>query len=344
TNYGSFTITLTNTDGLGYVVQTFNNQFTGTWQLSNGNYRLDFSYDNFASTFSRLTSSWPESTIGTATIYRYGQNLLKYNMNLGGIRIKEVDDYDHVTGKTYSTKYKYTLFTDSTISSGIQVYPLTVAHYGNCSGRDCQTIQLYPKSCYPMTSEGGSYVYYPQVTTIQDGNGYVRREFSFAYDGTGTVDITQYPLAPPESNGWRRGKLLLEKYYDQNNVLLKKTIISYPYMYSSEYGYYPANPTLTDILQKEQMGWKLRGYYAGSPPVVGAGCWTSYSINGHFFAPALVIDSTCSPNDRQEIRTEYYYYTNLSQPFLRQQKTYINNNQTKEINYKYAFNNDTLFT
>ena len=342
TAYGQFKITITNTAGIGYLVNTFINQYTGTWQLPNGNYRLDFYYDNFASTFSRLNGNWLESTVGATTTYRYGQNCLKNNANLGGIRIKQIDDYDHITGKILSTKYKYTLFSDSTLSSGLQIYPLTVAHYGNCSNRNCQTIQLYPKSCYPMASEGGSFVYYPEVTTYQDGNGYIQREFSFAFDGTGLLDITQYPVVPPKSNGWLRGKLMVERIYDQTKTIVRKTLTSYPYTTSSETGFFPNNPPQqNDALLKSQTGWKLRGYYSGG--FVTAGCWTQYSIGGQFTAPGYVIDSIYSPSGKQGIRTENYYYTSLGKPFLKQQKIYINNNKTREINYKYAFNNDSLF-
>ena len=341
--YDNFSIVLTNTDGYPYVVSTFNDQYSGDYILPNGHYELDLYYDNYFDEFDELDCNWTEWAVGTNTIYRYGQTCLKYNMNLGGIRVKEIDDYDHLTGKTYSTKYKYNLFADSTTSSGIQIFPLTVAHYGNCSFIDCQTIQLYPKSCYPMASAGGSYVYYPEVTTVEDNNGYVQREYSFAFDGDGSVDISQYPIIPPDDNGWLRGKLMVERTFDQTNMLLKKTLTSYPLTTSSETGAFPHNPPLaSDALLKSETGWKLRGYISGG--VVMEACWNQYNLQGQFSAPGYIIDSVYSPYGNQVTRTENYYYTDLGLPFLKQQKIYINNSKTREINYKYAFNNDTSFT
>jgi YD repeat-containing protein len=347
--YGNFRIVLTNTTHfVQVVVNTFYNQFTGTQMLQNGSYRLDFYYDLAGDVYDDLYGSWSESTLGSNTIFRYGQPYLKYNMNLGGIRVKEIDDYDHVSGKTYSTKYKYTLFSDSTVSSGLQPYPLTVAHYGNCAMRECTTLQLYPKSCYPMAAAGGSYVYYPEVTTYQDGNGSVQREYSFAFDGEqGAVDITQYPVTPPQDNGWQRSRLMIERHFDQNKNLLKKTLVSYPYITSSETGFFPHDPPqISDALVSWQTGWKIRGYFdenGVADVVLHDGCWNQYTLQGQFVGLGFTIDSLFSPNGNTVTRTENYYYTDLGLPYLKQQKVYINNNKTREVTYKYAFNADSVF-
>ncbi len=217
-----------------YTIFTFNNQTTGQFNLVNGNYRVELDYDPTNTSFSQFHGWWNEQSFSYQTMYRYGRLFYKNNCTVGGIRVKEIKDYDPVSNKINSTKYKYNLFADSTWTSGLLISPVIVSHSGICADvRVCQMQQLSTSSHYPLSSEGGGYVVYPQVRTYEDNNGYTDREYSFSFDGVTTdVSAGSFPTVAWPDSSWKRGKLVLEKIYDNNKVLLHKSS-SLGYAYNS---------------------------------------------------------------------------------------------------------------
>jgi YD repeat-containing protein len=348
---GSFSVKLYQKVGSTYsLIYTFSNMYSGSWNITNGNYKVQVYYD-YSGSFTDITGTWNESTLSTGTQDPYGVLTGNNNRDVGGIRVKEIDDYDPVTGKTTSTTYSYKWYsTDSTLTSGVLVTPMTVAHQGNCSFRDCQMIRLYSNPCYPLATEGGSYVVYPEVRTRIGKSGYTDHVYSYVPDGDGYVDVDQYPIFPPEDHGWERGKLLIEKYFDSTGSLLKKISTVYPYIDNPDTDW--INTTAPDdstglIWSNPQYAWKLIGYYhdntCGSG-VLCAACWNEYDVTSQFMGPLATLETTYSPYGNQVVKTQYYYYKSLGRPLLKQTQVTVNNNHTKEANYKYAFNSMTDFT
>jgi YD repeat-containing protein len=348
---GSFSVKLYKVVGMSStLIYTFSNMYNGSWDLTNGNYKVQVFYD-YSGSFTDITGNWNESTLSTGSNNNFGLGLGANNRDVGGIRTKEIDDYDPVTGKTAATTYSYKWYsTDSTLTSGILVTPMTVAHQGNCSFRDCQEIKLYSSPCYPLATAGGSYVVYPEVRTRENQNGYTDRTYSYVPDGDGMVDVSQYPLFPPEDHGWQRDKLLIEKYTDASGNLIKKASTVYPYIWNPDpdWVYTTAPNDSTGLIWSyPQYAWKLIGYYhdatCGSG-ILCAACWNEYDLTSQFMGPLATLETTYSPYGNQVVKTQYYYYKSLGQPLLKQTQVTINNNHTREVNYKYAFNNTTDFS
>lgn len=327
-----------------FEVQTFYNQTNADWNLSNGEYRIEL-YFTFTRDFSNISMYWRDLNLSSEVTYRYGEPYRRSNMNVGGIRVQQVRDYDPVTGMTNTTRYDYTIRSNTSqagLSSGLLISPVIVAHVGGCQplNRDCIYIRLSSGSAYPLTSEGGSYVVYPEVQTIEDGNGYLDHEYSFAFDAThSTIDIWDYPIVPFQDQSWKRNKLVVEEVYDEQGTLLKKSRSRGLGVYSSEWG--PPNPPdFSAHMAHSQIGWKVVGYYDGHVCSGGLcmGCWNQYSMTSFFTATTDSKEITYTPQGNYESFTEYEYYTDKGQPVLKKEKIHLNNGEIKEINYKYAFN------
>jgi len=339
----NFSVKILDASGFN-TLMTFSNQVNGSFNLPNGTYQVQFFFDIYNCTFDNFNAYWNELSLNTNTTVSGGNVFYRDMVNVGGIRIRQIADYDPVTGVTNSTQYTYNQFSDSTLTSGILVTPIMVAHSGGCANRDCSYVRLGTQSFYPLTTEGSSYVFYTDVRTSESGNGHIDRGYSFAFDQIGSM--WDFPILPAGSQAWQRGKPLLETVYDQAGNLIKKTSrlyygVIYPYPWDNNYGSFgPDSPN--QFIQTSQMAWKVVGYYNGG--VITSGCWGRYDMNGLFCAPHATFETTYGAGGSQLKETLFSYYsTDLNLPFLKQQKTFINNNRTREINYKYAFNSNSSF-
>jgi YD repeat-containing protein len=326
----------------------FDNEYAQSVFLENGNYRLEF-YFNSNCNFFGLQGFWKELLYST-TSTAYG--LSSSSMNVGGIRVKEIKDYDQLTDKFLVKKYKYNLFADTNVTSGLLVSPVIVAHVANCDTRDCQYIRLSSNSNYPLAIEGGAYVSYPEVTTYEDGNGYRQQMFSFDFDGDAVVNMTEFPIRPPVDNSWKRGKLIMDKIFSENNTLITKSIAIYPDLSLNipssdwDYSFSPGTYTSADLMHKEQAGIKVAAYsndLSGACELLCSSCANEYRTHSYFTAPRMRIESTYSPTGRTDQRIEYKYYTDLDRTLLKQTITYLTN-KTLTTTYKYAFNVNGDFT
>ncbi|TXJ29018.1 MAG: hypothetical protein E6Q24_04900 [Chitinophagaceae bacterium] len=326
----------------------FDNEYAQGVFLENGNYRLEF-YFNSNCNFFGLQGFWKELLYST-TSTPYG--LSSSSMNVGGIRVKEIKDYDPLTSKFLVKKYKYNLFSDTNVTSGLLVSPVIVAHVANCDTRDCQYIRLSSNSNYPLAIEGGAYVSYPEVTTYEDGNGYRQQMFSFDFDGDAVVNMTEFPTRPPADNSWKRGKLIMDKIFSENSTLISKSITIYPDLSLNipsadwDYSFSPGTYTSADLMHKEQTGIKVVAYsndLSGACELICSYCSSQYSTHSYFVAPRMKIESTYSSAGKVDQRTEYKYYTDLDRTLLKQTITYVNN-KTLTTTYKYAFNANGDFT
>ena len=326
----------------GFLIQTFNNSYNNKWDLPNGNYRLEVYKDN-ACLFNSITGSWQESTMSNVGVTTPYGNFTKNNRLVGGLRVKEIRDYDPVSGKNNSTTYMYKMYsTDSTLTSGFLNTPVRIMNEFNNDCNSCMYMRLYTTSCYPLANDGGSYVVYPEVRTIEAGNGYTDCKYSYAPDAL--PPVTQYPVMPLSMEQSKvRGKLLSKKIYAQNGTLLKENY--------SWYGYLP----LGSPMKKSAMGSILTLYYTHGlincrdyPATPGAAPFmarrTNYYISGGIYGLTATFEKTYGTAGDQLISTTYSYDTLYNdRPLVKQVKTTINNGTTREVNYVYAFNNVTDF-
>jgi YD repeat-containing protein len=322
----------------GFLVTTFNGVNSGNYVLLKGYYRLDFTLtaNNFC-TVGSMNGNWPECTLDTVTYHspnwpgfiRYS----KWEHNAGGVRVKEVRDYDPLTAKTYRTDYYYKLYSaDSTHTSGLLASPVNITALENIAGCNCSYHKLYQGSAYPLSTEGSSYVVYPEVRTVDSAGGRTDQLFNFTQD----VLPIGFPLAPPTDYSPYRGKLISQTVYDQSGTLLKKTFHTH---------HYGTNIFQTGIKVKPYWGGQLGTYYEyspdGSSPTL-AGC-TSYAAGLPPVVLAQTIDSVFSAFGTQVLRTDYTYTTNNNNFFLQKTTRYINGNRTKEETAHYAFNINSDF-
>jgi len=337
--YGGVTVRIFRvvSPGNEYEVTSFIDQISGSYTLNNGNYRMEV-YRGYNTVVNAISCSWQEVTMPNTTITRYGYTHMAANMNVGGVRVKEVRDYDPLSSKTYKTKYKYYLPSDTTLTAGLLISPVRVAIAGSCGypNRDCNYIKLTAESEYPLAKEGGSFVVYPDVKTIEEGNGYSQREYSFAFDAAaGYTSLYNFPIIPPDDASWKRGNLINEKVYNNNNQLLKHT-------YAEGQGW---GSSSGDLMSSSQVGVKVAGFYKSSgcdhtsTGIPCQGCYGQYYLSSQFAPIKKTIEKIYNAGPTaQELTVEYDYYTSLAKPILKEQRIYLNNGSVKKINYRYAFN------
>lgn len=341
---GTYTIKIfqvtTPTDSLGgTVLYTQNNVSSFSYDLLNGYYRLELYKTSSTCNFSSITGSWKESTLSTATITTPVGTFNRNNINAGGVRVKQIIDYDPVTNKSSTTEYRYKLYsTDSTFTSGVLISPVHMVTYENPGSWDGQFLAVHTTSCYPLANEGGSYVVYPEVRTIQYGNGWSDRKYSFMAD----VNYNYYPAVPPADYSYARGNLQTEKFYDVSGTLLRK--VSYGYVYGNGSG--------------SQIGFRHKPYYNDAQDNGGQDRehprdeneWPTHADCHSYFAsvtstlPSSTLDSVFSPTATLSTQTLYSYYNYNSQLILSKVRTTINNGAAREVSCKYPFTANASFS
>ena len=292
------------------VFAEFDNVYSAGILLPNGNYRLELYYDENGSFFD-VYSFWKELHI-TSSSYR----------EVGGLRIKRVDNYDPLTNAHQYTDYKYFSPTDTTLESGSLIaLPRTVSQ-GGCPGRNCDLKRITSYSAYPLNVDNGSYVCYTDVRTIESGNGYIDRKFTFEPDNPLTAD---FPIVASISNRSLRGKLITAKYYYESGTLLKEDSLAYHYptpLSPTTYGIKiainrldPYNPLYCIGDAEAAPGWE--------PMVETEWSW-NYSQGGSSY----------------QTKTDYVYFDDLAKTSLKK-TTITRSGKTTETWYRYPFNNNT---
>lgn len=348
--YGSYSVQLTQTEGIfTYPLFTFNNQTSGSFVLNNGSYTISV-FEDVNCDFTDINCWWTVNTLNSNTTSRYNAGLSANNISVGGVRVSAVHDYDPVTNTTHTTHYVYNDPDDTTLAGGLLISPVQVAHQGGCEDmvRDCEYIRLSTSSQYPLATEGGTFVVYPTVRTIEDSNGYTDREYSFDFDQTpqGYDAMHDFPIGPVDDNSWERGQLVLEKAYDNNGNLLKRNASMGQGIYSSEWGP-PLTPyTTTDYLMSYQLGYRVVGYnQTNSCNDVGiyavcAACWKQYTLQSMFAGIRSTMTTDYQTGGGNQVKqTDYTYWTNEGYPLLQTKTDYLQNGDTMRTHYCYAANN-----
>ncbi len=150
--------------------------------------------------------------------------------NIGGMRIRQIADYDGINHKNDVTKtYSYLKF-GSAVSSGlILTYPVYSYRYYTITYQYCELIDnLYlckhfpvryivysSNSNYPLLTTNGGPAGYSQVT-VQEGSTGGKTEYTFT-DANAFPDLNNlnFPFPPVCSFDWKRGLELKKKTYTQ---------------------------------------------------------------------------------------------------------------------------------
>jgi YD repeat-containing protein len=325
----------------GVEVASFTQETEEDHLLVNGYYRVDvFIGDNqysWSCTMDGIEGAWQECTLIDSNVSTPYGTFYKVARPVGGVRVKEVKDYDPVANKIYTRQYKYKMYsTDSTLTSGLLVSPVNILQTQNISTTNCEYLTLCPGSSYPLASEGGSYVVYPEVRTIDSVNGWIDDNYSYAPD----YPSSTFPYTPTEDMSFRRNHLVLERIYDKNGVLQKKKTFGYSERYGSI----------------SQIGYKYKPYWYVDPVTthsefkpsnpyhsVGIMACNQYGSMGIFWTPYSSVETTYSPAGNITDSTFYNYANYNDYYYLKSELNFNSNGITKVRAYKYAFNNNSDF-
>ena len=169
----------------------------------------------------------------------------------GGVRIKNLTDFDPVTGRTVIRQFQY-INPDGTSSGVINVVPnfdyyqTTQVHpqATDCpSGGTCDLslVNRVSNSNVLLGSFGGGNVIYTRVVEKRVNAANVSLGSSIyqftPFDGIGF--LSSYPYPPGQQYDWKMGLPTMESYYDSTNTLLKSVTNYYQYFLNELYN--PAN-------------------------------------------------------------------------------------------------------
>ena len=309
---------------------------SGSLQLGNGNYRVDVFIFTGCQTGNLFQANWIESQQPdqTKVMTPYGQFFAR-NKTVGGLRVRKISDYDPVSNQTTSTDYFYNFNSiNSSLTSGLLTTPVRLVNEYNAVCYPCQYMMLYATSCYPLTSEGGSYVTYPEVRVVENGNGWTDLKFTCVLDDLPSEFV--YPIVPVvNSSASYRGKLLEERSYKNDGTLIREKINNYDQVMLST-AFLPAKTI--------RLFYFDQGGCTDVPiglPVTSTTLTYQYnqliiSLGGE---SEIIYDSGRSA----EKRSDYSYSFINGIPLLRTAKISNSLGEHREIKYKYVYDNANDF-
>jgi YD repeat-containing protein len=311
----------------GSVKAEISGEYSGYFTLPNGTYTLEFSFNTFAY-FTAIYCYWDDLNLTSNTIDRHGKTFRKANQNAGGVRIKKITDYDPLTGKSYYTRFKYFWPDDTALTSGMLISYPKMIYKGTCLEKGCRTTRIASHSAYPLNSDQGSYVFYPYVRVIEDGNGYMDNifQFQFDYDQSGH----EFPILPNQDNSYHRGQLLSTKYYTQSGTLIQEDFTEYINGIDDNYepGVYSLSVKLSiwDVDNWQYCSDQFVNPLV-SPPLPAVERSVVYGANGQ----------------SNETKTFYNYYTAIGATALYKKSVVESNGDSTITWYRYPFNNTADF-
>nr|WP_319998171.1 hypothetical protein [uncultured Draconibacterium sp.] len=241
----------------------------------------------------------------TQFIYEAHKNSI--TLRCGGVRIKEIHNYDGIT----TTKRKYTYGTGILFSKPVLEYPIDVR---GSTGYDwCRSIIRQSFSHTNLGTSNGSYMGYSKVTEwigLSGEGGKIERTYNNIYD----QGYTTYPFSPGTPFDWARGHLLNEKKYSYSSgsfTLAEET--------SYDYGNITGNPQNSYNVK----GLKV-GYERFEPVFPANGCYENFTSQRY---------------------QEYYYYSRWFYLKEKTKKTYLaGGTATEDTKYYYANPNHAQIT
>lgn len=277
----------------------------------------------------------------TATISEEVPSTYQSNKIVGGLRIKDVSNYDGVTSNVSTTSYIYQAGGQSTgvlysRPSYVQIprndIVKQVGGYstpGNCSPNGCLSCDfglIYlksPCSTRPMNSTQGNHIGYRQVKVNQTGNGYSIYKFvnSDIWDANQKdvaeknvnlvcdAAIPNFPAAPLPFE-YRRGELWYEGHFNESGQLIKE---------SSYYPKFIDNPIKT--------------------PAYIATSWatTTYELSTARKSQVAIISNYNTPSGNTLTTIDTSFYESPYHHQVTRRVTVNSKGERLETKYKYAF-------
>ncbi|MFH7017275.1 RHS repeat domain-containing protein [Flavobacterium sp. FlaQc-47] len=311
--------------------------------VPNGMYRVEVFNSPQGCTINNVIWKWTILNRSLGTIQTPYGKFNENNIKVGGVRIKEIKDYDPVSNKTFKTEYKYNLYsTDSTKTSGLLISPISLVATGSRGNVRCGFYKLLESPINPYSADGGSYVSYTEVRTIEQGNGWTDRVYNFEIDGSDPMMLP--PVKPSDDNRARRGKLLEEKIYNNSGNLLKKT--------TNRYGTGPWD-SQKGLKVKVYFGPNIslnENYWSDSPhpsipnQVPGSVFTNEYTLYGQDSFLTSTTEINYASTGNVSTQTDYEYVTNArANPAVKKVKQILTNGDIKSQVFNYAITPDNEF-
>lgn len=259
--------------------------FSGSFKLKEGIYKVGVIKRNIDSDFGRLKFSWKEKPSEE-------RRAAVSEAQVGGLRIKEVINFDPLTANENISVYNYKNFEKPNETSGhLTAGPLFYWKQdpSGCT-EDCELLIMSSGSQYPMSTTKGGYVGYTNVEERRKENGengFTRYHYSFDYDDDRAS--TSYPFAPPNIMEHRRGDLKLKEEYDIHGKKLRSERTNYVYL-----------PIHSDFHNYSVTGIKVSGIPGK------AACFKEYQTSGEWYYLASQ-EVVSYENEEFIAKTEYKY-------------------------------------
>lgn len=181
---------------------------------------------------------------------------LSKNRIVGGLRIKNISDYNSNCNLISKKRYDYKMNNENDRSSGILVssfvneYFTRMSALVDCSSYTTVALGQYwvrtANSAAPMTFSQGSHVEYSEVEIIQgDGNqnGINRKAFTSSKNYPDFI-YKRFPFLLASDRSYARGKIWKEEVYKTTSDGLYKLIKEQENIYQNKYGNFLSSPTL----------------------------------------------------------------------------------------------------
>lgn len=312
-----------------------------SFTIPNGMYRIEVFNSNQNCTIDNVIWKWITLNRSLGTIDTPNGTFNENNIQVGGVRIKEIKDYDPITNKTFKTEYKYNLYsTDSTKTSGLLISPVLLVAFGANPTlfAPCTYYKLMESPFSPYSADGGSYVSYTEVRTIEQGNGWIDRLYSFAEDNPG---IQEPPVTPAADRRHFRGLLLEEKVYNNSGNLLKKTTNRYGLgRWGGQTGlkvkaYFWGSSTV------ESVHWSDTPFSPNQPPTTVF--TNAYTLDGNDSFLTNTTEINYTPTGNISTQTDYEYVISGANPAVKKIKQTLTNGDVKSQVFNYAITPDSEF-
>ena len=226
----------------GTSIQINQASYGKTYFLKKGNYRVTADYSFIPNPQTKIQNfsfvlTWPES---------FRENpLTAHNVKVGGLRIKQIDNFEPNSSQTFTKRYSYTKFNASNESSGtilsVPYYKYNVLNYNGISAY-CQWPCVTAVSNTGLGTTNGNPVGYAQITEYIDKYGVLgKNEYVYA-PPVFTQPSNQLPFAPADNRDFFNGMLQNERTYGfkDNAYVLKKEVRNKYALYNpsgSSYGF-----------------------------------------------------------------------------------------------------------
>ena len=176
-----------------------------------------------ANDFIDIDMTWKEADSTHPIIYK----------NAGGLRIKEIRNYDNISALPKTISYQYNSAATN-ISSGVINGEVTYTDGGNIStncggtGVTCIFDNLVGSGHVIFGETNGSYIGYREVTSLEAGNGKTVSKFYSPFESPDVVN-NQKPYGYPTSYADRTGLPYDVSIYNEAGALVKQDLYEYAY-------------------------------------------------------------------------------------------------------------------